>query len=294
MEDRPLPTVAITGAGGQVGRALLERLQGARVAPVAITRTAARLPVEEHVVGSLYSAPAQAALGRADYIVHLAGTLRPIGNNSYRAANLETAEAVARAVRGGRARRLLMLSFVGAAVDSPDEYLRTKALAERVLVATGKEVVVFRCGHIIGSPDAPGPTAAAFLAGGGNAVLVFGSGRQLVARVYLGDVATALVAALRRGPPGVYDLVGPDRMTMDELERLVNGERDIRIRHLPSWLARSLGRLVPSLPSALVDVMLRDSLGDGSAARAAFGICPTSLKTIWREPADRPAQPVGA
>lgn len=222
-----------------------------------------------------------AAIREAAYVVHLAGTLRPVGTNSYHAANVETAQAVARAVKDASAKRVLFLSYVGASEGARNPYLHTKALAERMLAETGKDLVVFRCTHIIGSPAAPGPTALAMLARLGRGVTVLGSGRQAVAPVYLGDVVFALEAALGDGPPGTYELAGPGRMSMDDLVRLLNRNPEVAIRHLPGWAARVLGVLLPTMPRPLVEVMVRDSVGDPSRAVAAFGLQLTSLRTIW-------------
>jgi len=244
-------------------------------------RTPIALPGTRVVHGELDSAEVQTALKEADVIVHLAGTLRPLGRNSYGAANFGTTQAVARAAKAGKARRILYLSYVGANEHSPNAYMRTKAAAERVLAETGREVVVFRCTHIVGPPDAPGPTATAMLARPGQAVHVLGSGSQIVAPLYRDDVVSALLRAMQSGAPGVYDLPGPDRMTMDEMVRLINRNDAVRITHLPAWAARLLGLVVPALPYAMVDVLLGDSVGEPSKAIRVFELMPTSLKTVW-------------
>lgn len=274
-------TIAVTGAGGQVGRFLLDRLEGLRVRTIATMRTPIALPGIQVVHGSLDSADVQTALKEADIIVHLAGALKPLGKNSYEAANLGTTHAVARAARAGKASRILYLSYVGAKENSTNAYLRMKATAERILAETGREVVVFRCTHIVGSPDTPGPTASAMLAKLGQAVHVLGPGSQIIAPIYRDNVVSALLRAMQSGAPGVYDLTGPDRMTMDEMVRMINRNAAVRITHIPAWAARLLGLVVPALPYAMVDVLLRDSVGESSAAIHVFGLMPTSLKTVW-------------
>jgi nucleoside-diphosphate-sugar epimerase len=287
-------TVVVTGAGGQVGRALLQSLvTDART--IALTHGVADLPATSIIRGPLDSAPAAAAIRDADYVVHLAGALRPVGRNSYHAANVETTEAVVSALRDAKVRRVLHLSYVGACEDATNAYLRSKAVAEWLLAESGKDVVVFRCTHIIGSRDAPGPLALAMIAEPGKGVTVPGDGRQVVAPVYLGDVVAALKAAMATGSPGMYELAGPDRMTMDDLVRLLNQSWRVPITHIPGWAARILRVVLRTTPGPLVEVMLRDSLGDPSRAVAAFGIELTSLRAIWarREPrrpeARRPA-----
>ncbi len=248
---------------------------------MALTRRPADLPAARRIAGPLDSEEAQAAMREADLVVHLAGTLRPRDGNSYEAANVDTTRSVARAVREGAARRVVYLSYVGADEGSPNAYLRTKARAERLLVETRREVVIFRCTHIIGSPDAPGPMAQALTAGPGRTVGVLGDGAQAVAPVYRGDVAAAVISAMHGGSPGIYDLAGPDRMTMDELVSLVNRHAAVRVAHVPSWMARLLGRVRASLPGPMVEVLLADSIGNPSRAVDTFGLTLTPLKSLW-------------
>jgi NADH dehydrogenase len=201
-------------------------------------------------------------------------------DSSYRDENVETAAAVARAVKRGGTRRILFLSHAGADHDSANEYLRTKAEAERILRDTGREVVVFRSTHIVGPPDEPGPLAEAFRARGNRPVLVPGDGSQRVAPILLDDVVAALMAGLVRGTPGTYDLAGPESMTLDALVSLLNGGHT-RIRHVPPRVALLAARFLPSLPRAAVALMLGDCLGDSSRAVAAFGLSLHSLRDMW-------------
>jgi NADH dehydrogenase len=274
-------SVVVTGANGQVGRALLCRLIGAPLQTVALVQGAQYVHAHRLLSGSLHAPPSAQALHEADVIVHLAGALRPQYPNTYRAANVHTTQAVAQALRHGRGRRVLFLSYVGASEASRNEYLRTKAEAERLLAATGKEVVVFRCTHIIGPPASPGPFAESLLARPNGRVTVLGSGRQLVQPVFLEDVAAALAAAIEGGPEGTYDLAGPEWMPLDELALLLNRGRDVRLRHLPALIARTLARAWPALPPAMVDVIVRDSVGEAEPAAAAFGLRLTRLGDIW-------------
>src|SRR5215207_2578130 len=89
--------VAITGASGQVGTLLRRRLVDDANRIVALNR------------GDDWGASVRSA----EVVVHLAGTLQPKGSNTYEAANVETTEAVARAVSGGDVKRIAFLSYVG-------------------------------------------------------------------------------------------------------------------------------------------------------------------------------------
>jgi nucleoside-diphosphate-sugar epimerase len=248
---------------------------------VALVRGGTQIVGAETVSGPLDSAPARAALAEADAIVHLAGALRPEGGR-YHAANVATTRVVADAARQGRPTRVMFLSFPGARVTHPNAYLRTKAIAERVLVSTGKEVVIFRCTNIIGPPGNPGPMVAAMLAKKGGVARTLGTGTQRVRPVLVDDVAAALEAALQRGRPGEYDLAGPDEMSLDQLIGIVNRNPNVRIAHLPAWVARTIGPAVLDLPRPMVGMLVNDAVGDPASAMSEFGLTLTRVESVWR------------
>ena len=260
--------VAITGANGQVGSALQKRLT--------------ELPNEVRALAR--GDDLRRAFKEADVVVHLAGTLAPRRPNTYRTANLETVIATVDALQGSAARRVVFLSYIDADSKSRNPYLRFKGEAEQLLRASGTPAVILRSTHIIGTPGEPGPTATAMLSKNARRVAILGAGTQRYAWISKSDVVEALTrAALDPGIPAeTFELAGPDELTLDEFARHINGP-GVRLRHIPGWLARALGRVTPSLPGPLVDVMLRDSLPTKGPRRTAdlFGFRLHSLEDTW-------------
>jgi nucleoside-diphosphate-sugar epimerase len=225
---------------------------------------------------------ATSAIRQARIVVHLAGTLNPPGHD-YERANLEPAQRVASSVVPGRTGRVIFLSYVGASEESANRYLATKARAEHLLQATRVPVTVFRCTHIIGSPQFPGPTAASFLANRRNRVTVLGGGRQRVAPVYVCDVVAAIEAAMASERDGTFNLQGPDEMTFDDLVRVLNRRTKVSIVHVPSTVALLLHFFGPRLPSPLIDIMIRDSRSEHPTAHSLFGLSLTHLDRVWSQ-----------
>ncbi len=260
--------IAITGASGQVGTLLQERLAELQSSVIPLNRGADWAP----------------SIGEADVVVHLAGTLQPKGKDTYESANVVTTEAVAAAAQNSGVRRIVFLSYVGAALDSANAYLRAKAQAEKALVDSGVPTTIFRCLHIYGPPERPGPTVKAFLANGRRRVPVPGTGEQRIAPLYVGDVVSAVLGAATRpdAPTGVFELGGPEEMTMDQFVRILNGGQ-VRIRHLPASLARVLARLSPSLTPALMDLLLGDNVtsSDPRQVAAEFGFSLRYFEDVW-------------
>ena len=63
-----------------------------------------------------------------------------------------------------------------------------------------------------------------------------------------------------------------------------------QVRSLPAWLARLLGRAVPGLPAALIELMLSDLPPSPAAAATPgrFGIRLRRVEDAWR-----PEVPIG-
>jgi NADH dehydrogenase len=259
--------VAVTGARGQVGTALRRRLD--------------QLPNQVRPLGR--EDDLAAAFGDADAVVHLAGTLQPRKPNTYRAANLDTALATAAALAQSQAQRVVFLSFITARLDSSNSYLRYKAEAEEALRASGIPLVVFRCDHVYGPRDEPGPTASAFVAQSGKLTLL-GRGSQRLAPLYRDDVVEAILhAALDpETPTGMFQLAGPDNMSAEQFARLLNRD-PIRIRRIPTIVAHLLGRVVPNLTPELVDVMLSDAVPteDVGVTARRFGVESHHVADVW-------------
>jgi NADH dehydrogenase len=264
-----------------VGRSTLAGLASSQISVTALVRDAQYLPGCTRIENWMASEKAVAAIGQAEGVIHLAGTLHP-PDHDYVKANVAPTEQVARALRGSRTKRLVFLSYVGASETSSNRYLQTKAQAERLLKETGIPLTVFRCTHIIGTPEDPGPTASSMLLDGKKSVPVLGNGRQRVAPVFVGDVVAAILAALAHGESGAYDLQGPEEMTLDDLVRLLNRSERVRIPHIPRGISRILQFFGPKLPGALIDVMNSDSVSAGTRAESVFSLPLTPLSRVWK------------
>ena len=246
--------VAIVGANGHVGTSVQARV-------TSISNDVRPLGRHDGLA---------VALGDADAVIHLAGTLQATGGNTYEEANVETVRRTIAALAGSSVKRVVFLSYVGADPRSPNAYLRTKGEAEQLLLGCGLEVVVLRSTFIFGPPDSPGPSATPFVSKDSKPVSVIGSGQQRYAPVYVEDVSAALLrCALDTAvQAGTYALAGPDIFSVDEFADTLSG-RDVKERHLGPRLARALAHVVPSLTPAMVDVLAADSLPEAGLPLAA-------------------------
>lgn len=168
-------------------------------------------------------------------------------------------------------------------MQSPNLFLKVKGQAEQLLLNSGKEVIIFRAQAIINTPDDPGPFEENLITSNAKKVSILGDGQQNIKVVYSGDVVEAIVKALKGGRAGIYDLASPDQLTLNPLAKLLNRNPNVPISHVPTWLARILGRLIPDLSPTAVDLFLRKySKMDNNRVIREFGLTLTSLDTIWK------------
>ncbi len=227
-----------------------------------------------------------------DAVINLVGILNEKGfdGSGFHHAHVELADKVIAACRDTGIRRLLQMSALGADADNgPSHYQRTKGEAERrVLAAAGDlDVTVFRPSVIFGPEDNFFNQFAGLLKLSAG-VFPLPTPKARFSPVYVGDVASAFVAALQnRDTFGKsYDLCGPETFTLEELVRYTAQTAGIRrvIWPCSDRLSRLQARVLQRIPgkpysmdnylSATVDnVCSVNNLTD-------FGIQPTALDAV--------------
>ncbi|MGQ0668250.1 MAG: SDR family oxidoreductase [Actinomycetota bacterium] len=276
--------VVVTGASGLVGRAAVaafaRRFPGVR-----------GLVRRREVAEPLRALGAKVAVGDIDdlgtletvmrgahTVCHLVGGLNFPDEASYEQANLVSVQRALAAARRANVRRFLFLSYVGADPGAANPFLRAKGMAEREIAASGLEHAIVRSTHIYG---VGGEWFADIVEGTTrDPALVVGSGEQVVAPVFVDDVAGVLAAADDRSAPvsGTWGLEGPERLTADAFADLL-AEEPREKRHLPPDRADELSRLLDRpISGTAVEVMANDSLADDADAAAEFGVERTPLR----------------
>lgn len=285
--------VFVTGASGLVGRRLVARLLDGGTAVTALVRASSdrrglddpRLTI---AAGDVTDRDAVTAAARgADAVVHLANASGVTDAARVEAVNVGGTETVLAAARAAGAGRVIFTSTISATRARLGPYGRTKKLAEERVRAAGVPFVVLRPSLVYG-PTETGLVAALMGHLRGLPVMpVIGDGRIELDPVYLDDLCAVIEACLVRDDVlgHTYDVLGPDRVTLNEfLGRLgaILGVRR-RLLHLPGGIAllaaRVLGRVMAKPPLTEDNVLGLTSPArvDRDATRRAFPIAWTPL-----------------
>jgi uncharacterized protein YbjT (DUF2867 family) len=212
-------TALLAGATGLVGAALLARLLGADrsqnvtvLARKPLPAPVARDPRLTVLVGDMPVLAAQAG-AIDDVYIALGTTIKVAGSEAaFRAVDFDLVVAIARAARAAGARRLAVVSALGADGASRIFYNRVKGEMEDAVAALGYDAVVIARPSLLlgdraglGQPTRRGEVWAARLLGP-MLPLVPATVRPIAAAT----VAAALVAALDAAQPGTRVLASAD------------------------------------------------------------------------------------
>lgn len=293
----------VVGGSGFVGRHLAAALarHGIRVTVPTRSRDRAKhlimLPTVEVLQADVFAPGVleQLAAG-SQMVVNLAGILhggrgRPDerGPNDYgpqfARVHVELPQAIVRACRAAGVPRLLHISALGASPSAPSEYLRSKGIGEKAVLASDEiDATVFRPSVIFGPEDRflnQFAMLARFLP-----VIALPAPKAVFKPVYVGDVVSAMLAAVNdpdtRGK--AYELCGPHVYELKELVEYAcaaTGRRRIVIG-LPDKLAYLQAGFLELLP---VPPLSRDNLlsmrvPSTSEGKFPFGIQPKALEAI--------------
>jgi NADH dehydrogenase len=310
MTAIPLETlVTVFGGSGFLGRHVVRALAklGYRV------RVAVRRPElagflqplgqvgQIHAVQANVRHPSsvESAARDADVVINLVGILFERGRQKFDAVQSAGAETVALAAAAVGA-RMIHVSAIGADERAASQYARSKALGEKRVLSAAPSAVILRPSVLFGPEDDFFNKFAAIARFSPFLPLV-GGGHTRFQPVFVGDVASAIVAAIedRASEGQVYELGGPEVHSFKELMQfmLTTIERRRLLIPIPFAVAKFLAGLLQLLPKPLltpdqVELLRSDAVVSEEAKREgrtleALGIEPLAMAAIvpsylWR------------
>ncbi len=303
--------VTIFGGSGFVGRqvARLMAKEGWRVR-VAVrrpdealfTRTYGAVGQVTPVLCNIRSeASVRAALTGADAAVNCVNILSPEGKSTFSNVFHEGAEHIARIATELGLSHLVHISGLGIDTESDSKYIAAKSRGEEAVLAQFPDAVVLRPSVIFGADDNFYNRFAGMTRMGPVMPIVGGNTRMQP--VYVEDVARAAVlGATGKAAPGIYELGGPDVMTLRQIvgQVLKATHRRKLVANMPFALARigsaGLGVAQTLTGGLFTNPLSRDQLAllrqdnvvsDGAKGFAELGIQPVAAEAVvddylWR------------
>ena len=247
-----------------------------------------------------YPASVEAAMRDSDVAINLVGILAQSGAQTFDAVQAEGAGTVAKAAAAAGT-RMIHVSAIGADINSPSRYARTKAAGEQAVLSAVPSATIFRPSVVFG-PEDEFTNRFAALARISPALPLIGGGLTKLQPVYVGDVATAVADAVdgKTKPGATYELGGPEVLSMREIMEAIQEitGRDRMLVSLPFGLAKLQAQFLQFAPGAFkltpdqVELLRSDNVVSETAKAAGLtleglGIAPDSLEGVapqylWR------------
>jgi NADH dehydrogenase len=278
------PRILVLGGSGFVGRQVCEQLARLGWHITVPTRRAVNAAKVQSLPGLTVleaSVHSEADLARLmpghDAVVNLVAVLHG-SETRFEQVHVELPAKVVRAMQHAGVQRLVQVSALGADLQGPSKYQRSKARGEAVLQGAGLQLTVLRPSVIFGAED-KFLNLFADLQGIAPFMPLAGSGTRFQP-VWVGDVARAVVTCLQK-PETIgqtYELCGPDVLSLGQLVKLagqwagVNQGRGRPVIGLPmwvGWLQAAVMELAPGEP-----LMSRDNLASMKVDNVATGLLP--------------------
>ena len=290
------PLITVFGGGGFIGRYVAEALlkTGARL------RVASRDPRRSWflqplgLVGQVSAVAAdlarpktfERAVEGADAVVNLVGIFK--GNLEL--IHVHGAGKLAAAAKSGGATAFVHVSAIGADINSPSEYGRTKGGGEQAVRAAFPKATIVRPSTVFGPED---EFTNRFAAMAQYPVLPVIAPKTRFQPVYVRDIGQAIAAAAldpKTHGGKTYELAGPEAMTMHQLNariaELAGCQPDLV--DVPDILAGGMAAFgfLPGAPLTRDQwqMLQKDNVASGELPGfKAFGITPTPLGAVAPE-----------
>jgi NADH dehydrogenase len=294
--------IVVTGGTGFIGREVVKRLGESGSDDVVVTTRdpggpdpfGGRVERVQAFAGDPISLGK--AFTRADVVVHAIQFPNhpvedPKRGRSYMEVDGKGTEVAAAVAKKLGVRRFVYLSGAGAGQGRPQPWFQAKDRAEAAIRATGMEHTLLRPSWIYGPGDRS-MNRFVFFVRYLPLVPVIGDGKTPVQPVSVHDVARCVAEAVRRedAKDKVFELGGPERLTMDEIIRTVQkvlGRRQPLLHH-PARLMKLLVKPMALLPEPIlsptaIDFVLQEVDVDPRPAVEYFGFPFRRLEDGLRE-----------
>jgi NADH dehydrogenase len=242
----------------------------------------------------------QHAVRGAGTVINLVGIGFESGRQRFRAVHTMGARNVAEAARQAGAAVLVHMSALGADLQSPSSYARSKELGEAEVFSAFPKAIVIRPSIIFGQGDSffnKHGSIARFLP-----ILPVIGAKAKAQPIYVGDVAEAFVGAVEGKVKAgrIYELGGPETETQLQLVQRVLAEtqRSNLLVPIPAGVGKLLALpfailpWTPLLTADQVELLQIDNVVSEQAKKdkrtlSAFGVQPTAMDAIlesylWR------------
>ena len=288
--------ILVTGGTGFVGWHIVRAAVTAGHEVVSLSRGVQRgghvYPVRNVRIDLVRPEGLLEALAGVGGVVHAAGILREQRGQDLERAHVGATANLVEACRRAGVGKIVHLSALGVHAKAPAAYLRSKWEAERIIETCGLSYTIFRPSLVFGAGDRVVSQLLA-VSRYSPVIPLLGDTDAKVQPIWVGDVATAVVRALRdrSTDSAVYELGGPESMTIADVVKAIKHEtkRPALPVKIPRFLSGPLVRLgeqfldQPPVTEEQLALLSAGGTCDPNPAAVTFGLRMRALADVLPE-----------
>ena len=289
--------VIVTGANGHLGKRLIQRLSNVVPVTALVRRTSARAELRTLCQQSsslnirltdFEDIPElKKAMSDGSHIVHLIGTIKETHSNPLEKSHEDCANAVCLAANALGINRVIYVSIIGAALDSPSICLRRRAAVEAIFSHNIDGSDILRFPMVLGENDRASRSLSRRAS---SKLVVLYRGNSVEQPIYAGDVINAIWSCLNKPSQQkrLFNLAGPQAISRKSLVqkagRVINNTP--RIISLPLFFGMGLAKTSeillknPIVTRDMLKILDHDDDIDCAAACSFLGVELTSLEEM--------------
>jgi len=227
------------------------------------------------------------ALEGVDAVVHLVGIIEERGRQTFQRVHVEGTANLVEAASLAGVKHFVYVSAIGADLNSPFTYHRTKAQAEELVRTSGMAYTIFRASLVIGPGGGFVGKMLDLINFPGPFMPVPGSGESLFQPIFVEDLARCIIIALEN--PGArgktFEVGGPEHLSYNDLLRIlaeVAGKRK-GLLHIPMCIMMPAVKVLEKtglspVTSDQLGMLSRDNICGVDAVKKEFGFEPVAYR----------------
>jgi len=294
--------ILIAGGTGFVGRNLLPHLLGKAATIRLLVRDkekAKRLFVSdlELIEGDITKPESlQQACRDIDAVIHLVGIINEKGRNNFETVHVKGTEALVKAAIEAQVKSFFYQSALGATLDSPFRYLKTKAQAEQIVINSGLRYLIFRPSLILGPGDGFSESIVSLIKSAPVVPLPAG-GKTMFQPIFIDDWCRAFMNSFFSETHWnkIYEFGGPEHISYKRMLHAYMAQMNIRkpVISVPIGLMKlslpltSVARImrikIPEVTAEQLGLLSIDNITDPQSCLKHFGFKPRKFEEFLPE-----------
>ena len=228
------PKIVITGASGFIAKNLRKYLSKQNVDLISISRSDfKKLNCESKIISKNYNEKnLLQKIKNSDVLIHLVGIGKQSVKNDYDMINTEFTKHIVNLSKKSKIKKIIYFSGLGVSPNTSLGYFISKYNAEKQIIDSGLDYIIFRPSYIVGKDDLFTKYLKKQIKNG--EIIIPGSGSYSIQPIHVIDVVKIIFEAITeiKFNNKIIDLVGPNYVTFEKYVKLFSKGTKTRIRKI--------------------------------------------------------------